>query len=386
MKLRRVLLVLAALVVVAFAACTNGNIYATLEREEEILNLSLEDKATFFDVAKITTSDRYFAAAGRIWWVDVADLNEPPDDNEWNKDQTVSGPTGDAMCTALVTSPFGSKDRLFGGFITPEGNLGLYESDNAAVPSFAASTKVAALGDAQIALLTTANDGGTDWLVAVTTRHDPGEAFTYSIWGFDGSTWSEFDTTIRVSPEDQKPFNDIIWSQRFGRWLATGGTKLYMQTGAPGVDSLGEAFMTGITAGEVLTGLAEDATNVYVASKSGAVYYSPSYGSTWQRIAAPEISGVHPPLTRFAGPVDTNFLLLGSEGYGYYLLNTSDLSGSAPLVRCAQAATDNLYYATVLKLFHDGAENRVFACTSMSGLWRGKLQMDGSGAMTWNQE
>jgi len=111
-------------------------------------------------------------------------------------------------------------------------------------------------------------------------------------------------------------------------------------------------------------------SNIYVAAKQGAVYYSAD-GATWTPVQAPLISGEHPPLTRFAGPIlvgTDNYLLVGSDGYGYYRLLMPPATPA--LTRCPDT-TDDLHSASVLKLWFDGPKDRVFACTSNDGLWRG---------------
>jgi hypothetical protein len=393
MNLRSAHLLLAAGIAILFTACKEGNIYYTLENEVKVDDLSLPNDITLFDVTKIDDAtppafSAYYAAAGKIYTVPVADLDVP--DAGWDKYADVDAPASDALCTALVTSPYGSQNTLFGGFINGSGNLGLYKSSPRPTKDTVTWTVDSdpIIAGAQIALLKTENDGADDWLVAVTARHLPGKNFTFGIAGFNGTNWYEFDTTIRGSPENEKPFNDVIWSQKFGRWLATGGTKLYMQVlSPPAVDSFSDAYMTGITSGEVLTGMYEDVTNVYIASKSGAVYYSPTYGTDWKRIEALPISGTNPPLTHFAGPVGSGILLVGSDGYGYYRLDTTILTSTDPypLTRYPTTTSD-LYTASVMKFFYDDDPgiNRVFACTAMGGLWRGAVAADGT--IDWNLE
>src|SRR4030042_1619003 len=219
MKLRVVNLLLAAGIAILFTSCKEGNVYYTLENEVKVEDLSLPNDITLFDVTKIGTS--YYAAAGKIWT--VADTAA-----EWDINATITPPVSGGICTALVASPFGA--TLYGGFIHGGGNLGLYEST--AAPGFSGLSAVSepTINGAQIALLKTINDGVNDWLVAVTARHLPGENFTFGIAAFNNLAWGTFDTSVRVSPEDQKPFNDIIWSTNFSRWYATSGPTLYTKT------------------------------------------------------------------------------------------------------------------------------------------------------------
>jgi hypothetical protein len=360
MNRRFVLLLLAAGIAVLPVACNNGNIYWTLENEETVADFSLPN-VTVFDVAKIGTT--YYAAAGALW-------HAAETATEWDVEAKIAPPhTGD-LCTALAA--FGGE--LNGGFIDSSGNLGLYRSSTLSFSGQApVGTALDVLG-AQIPLLKVENGS----LVAVTARLS-GEDFEYKLFrSGDGTTFLPLSIT-RAAGEELKPINDVIWSTSVvpDAWFATEGTKLYTDGGT---GTLALATMTGITAGEVLTGLFDDGTNVYVASKSGAVYYSPD-GSSWTRIAAPTVSGDHPPLTHFAGPVGTdNILLVGSEGYGYYRLPTSPAIGA--LTRFP-TTTSPLYTSSVSKFFLDGPLDRIFACTLMGGLWRGVVDVDGT--IAWDQ-
>jgi hypothetical protein len=378
MNLRVRHLLLAASIAVLFAACKQGNIYYTLENEVKVEDLSLPNDITVFDVTKIGgAGGTYCATAGKIWAADESTVT-------WNTSVPIAPPSPGDICTALVASPFGAKNTLFGGFINSAGNLGLYEST--AAPSFSGQPAVpdSIINGAQIALVKTANDGADDWLVAVTARHLPGENFTFGIAAFDGTTWGTFDTSVRVSPEDEKPFNDIIWSTNFTRWYATSGTKLYTKAN-PGLASGAFVVATPANAasGEEFTGLLEWGTRVYLSSRSGAVFYTTD-GASWTRIEAPAISGTYPPLTRFANLTGTTegILLVGSDGFGYYQLPTLPTVGS--LSRYA-TTTSGLYTAAVQKMYFDTDKNRVFACTSMGGLWRGAVAMP-DGSIDWNLE
>jgi hypothetical protein len=372
MKLRFAHLLLAAGILILPLACQNGGIYWTLQNEVEIDDLSLPNEITVFDVTKIgLAGGSYYAAAGKIWTADDSTVT-------WNKDVRVVGPTTDAMCNALVTSPFGSQDTLFGGFIDPEANLGLYESG--ANPTTAGTTWThlpgtgTKLESAQVTLLKSV-EHPTQGLAAAVAKKTWN--VTKAVWEFlywivtaDNSLAVSDLSMTRNAGEDLKTINDICYSTRLGIWFATEGTKLYAGAGSLVADAV-------IPSDGVLRGVIDDGDRIYVASETGAVFWADegSYPfTTWHRIDAPTVSGVNPPLTRFAGPVTVagigDYLLVGSEGYGYYRLPVSPAIGS--LTRCPDT-TDNLHTAYVLKMYSDGTSTpkRIFACTSNDGLWRG---------------
>ncbi|MCX7028661.1 MAG: hypothetical protein NTU62_00880, partial [Spirochaetes bacterium] len=111
MKLRVAHLLLAAGILIVSTSCKDGNVYATLEQEDKVYDLSLPNNITVFDVTKIVdATPAYYAAAGKIWEGDDATV-------AWNTDVPVAPPSPGDICSALVASPFGTKDTLFGGFI-----------------------------------------------------------------------------------------------------------------------------------------------------------------------------------------------------------------------------------------------------------------------------
>jgi hypothetical protein len=377
MNLRSAHLLLAAGIAILFTACKEGNIYSTLENEVKVDDLSLPNDITLFDVTKIGTS--YYAAAGKIWTVSDSAT-------EWDVTALIAPPSPGDIGTALVASPFGT-NTLYGGFINGSGNLGLYEST--AAPSFSGrNAEPLPVAGAQVALLKAVNDGANRLVVVTAHQPSAGSDFAYGmVYAASAGSYTvaTFDAT-RPAGDEKKSINDVVYAGvPINAWFATEGTKLYTKTGPGFAGDFTLAGMTGITAGEELTGLFWDGTtHVYLASRAGAVYHSTD-GTNWTRILAPAISGTYPPLTHFAGPVDAGIVLVGSDGYGYYLLDTADLSGTDPLTRYPTTTSD-LYTAAVQKMYFDVGKLRVFACTSMGGLWRGAVLGDGSGSIDWNLE
>ena len=358
MNRRFALLLLAAWAAFLSVACTNGNIYWTLENEEKVDDLSLPNEITVFDVAKIGST--YYAAAGRIWH--VADTA-----GEWNAGATVAPPHAGDLCTALVA--FGPE--LYGGFVNSSGSLGLFATSSLAFS--AAPVADAAVLGAQVALLKIENGE-----IAVVTARQSGPDFAYTVVTGDGSSFAELPFLgLRVLADTLVPIDDVIYSSSLGAWFVTEGTTLRTDSGT--------VTMNGITSGETLTGLFDDGFTVYLASEAGAVYWWDAAAiptPKWQRVAAPTVSGDHPPLTRFAGPVGTDdILLVGSEGYGYYRLPTNPAVG---VLTRFPTTTSPLYTSSVWKFFLDDPMNRIFACTLMGGLWRGAVDTDGT--IDWNLE
>ena len=199
MKRRIPLLLTSAIVAVLAAACTpgGGSIYFTLENEVKVSDASLPNDITVFDVAKTGTD--YYAAAGKIWKAPVAAANFQVGD-------VVAPPHAGDLCTALAF--FGGE--LYGGFVNPSGNVGLYATTAMAFTT----TPVADLdiAGAQIVLLKVQNDGA-DQLVVVTARPSGG-GFEYSVFTTsDGITFIELPImTSRTATDKLVPINDVIYS------------------------------------------------------------------------------------------------------------------------------------------------------------------------------
>jgi hypothetical protein len=402
MKLCFAHLALAAAVAILLSSCSDGNIYATLEREIVEEDLSLPNEIIVFDAVNVGgAGGSYYAAAGKIWTVPVATLDDPdPEKREWDVNAIVPAPALDEICTALAASPFGlaHTNTLYGGFINGSGNVGLFESSASPTTASATWTAVADVdvAGAQIALLKTDDDGSNDWLVAATAKLNTGtNRYNFSIVrSSDGDSFTDFPFDgSRPSGDEEKPINDLMYSTTAVAWFATEGGHLYWDQPSPGTLTRLTAIDAKLTAGEVLYGLFEYGGVIFVASWDDtdeaecAIYYSGDAGVSWERIAVPQAdNGVYPPLTRFAGPLGTTALLVvGSDGYGYFVLDTGNLTVTDPypLTRFATTTSD-LYPAAVRKFFLDTAKSRLFACTALSGLWRGAVAGDGS--IVWNQE
>jgi hypothetical protein len=365
MKRRNLHLFTAALVAVLAAACTpgGGSIYFTLENEVKVEDGSLPNAITVFDVAKVGTD--YYAAGGTIWSAPVAA-------DSFQLADVVDPPTGAQLCTALAEF----SGQLYGGFINSSGNLGLYVTP---VPAFAWSAVAdVVVAGAQVVLLKVVDSAST--LVVVTARQPTaGADFQFGVvTSIDGTNYSSpFTFTDRPAGDEEKMIGDVIYSSRLSTWFVTQGTKLY--SGAPGALAMDD--MTNISAGEELRGLFDDGTNLYVASKAGAIYYSTT-GDTWTRIEVPDISGTHPPLTGISGPLGGTHLLIGSDGYGYYRLDTTNLAAGPDAFTRFATNTVDLYKASVRRIVVDGTT--AFALTSMGGLWRGTVS--GNDIIDWKQE
>jgi hypothetical protein len=351
------------------AACTpgGGSIYYTLEHETKVVNSSLPDTLTVFDVTG-ASGGPYYAAAGKIY----VSTGVTASGVTWNVDTYVTPPEAGALCNALVAYPPGTPTSLFGGFATSSGNLGLYQSTGGFPNAPTGWTSVPALAGKQILRLT-ADAGGTT-LVAIAATPGALSTFTYDVYASsdDGATFTD------ALAGQTNPINDVTYAGGgLTRWFATEGTTLYATAGAALSDAapLAAVTMNGVTiaSGDVLHDVYWDGAKLYVSSKLGHVFSSTD-GTNWSVLTADQVSGAYPSFLAITGPIGTS-ILAGSDGYGYYTV-------SSALTRMTDT-TIALYYDSIRRFFLDGT-TRVFAGTAGGGLWRGEIST--TGAITWSLE
>ncbi len=353
MNRRAVRLLIAAAAAILSASCTpgGGSIYWTLENEVKVSDSSLPNDVTFFDVTKIVSTGTYYAAAGKIWTVSDSAA-------AWDVDATLPGPHPDDLCNALVASPFGTT-TLYGSFINSTGSLGLYASTTA--PSFAGVAVPEALpvAGAQIALLKVVDDAAEP-----PRRGDGPSAFRRRRFRLRDRLFRgrrvRYCGDLRHDRgrrgDEKKPICDVVYADgTISAWFATEGTKLYTNASRDSPRFHRSPAMTGMTAGEVLTGLFWDGTTrLYVASRAGAVYHSTD-GASWTRIEAPTISGAHPPLTRFVDP----FIETRNPSRRFGRIRVSTRCRRVPHRYRSHGSRTPRYpctAATVTKLLHDDAK------------------------------
>jgi hypothetical protein len=337
------------LVMITFlSGCPEGGIYSTLENETKTTDNTLNNDMSIHGVA--TLGLEYYVAAGRVWKGTLT-----PSPVNWDTTTPVTPPATGALCTALVA--FGAD--LYGGFITQSANVGLYKATGPSPTTFEEGQITdAGIKDRQIVLLSIVNSN-----LVVSTAIPGGSPYTYDLLlSLNGSTYSTM-----LFATSTKPFTGVAYtSASGGRYWAVSGTLLYSGTGVS--DLVPAASPTGATSSEVLTSVFSDdgAAHLFVTSNLGYVYYSSDAGVSWTRNATEvKVSDTVVSFLTVAGGSGQSRMLVGSDGYGYYILDTAV---SPPTLARFGESTIGLYTASVSRFLIDGS--RLFACTNKKGLWR----------------
>ena len=155
----------------------------------------------------------------------------------------------------------------------------------------------------------------------------------------------------------------VAFTSTPGTYWAVSGTSLY--SGAAGALVV-EPRLTKSATEEVLTSVFSDnGTRLFVTSNLGYVYYSADEGATWTpNASAMKVSDTVVSFLTVAGGPNQSKMLVGSDGYGYYVLDTAV---TPPTLARFADSTIGLYTASISRFLID--ENRLFACT-LKGLWR----------------
>ncbi len=343
-------------------ACTagGGSIYRTLENEVKTTDNTLKNEIPIHDVA-LHGDGNYYAAGGRIWrgTPDAAARTV-----NWDTTTPVTPPVDGALCNALVEF----QGVLYGGFINQPGSLGLYKANGAspAQPTSFASGQIAdpLVANKQVVLLAVVN-AGADLIVGTASTGDP---FTYDLMrSTDGTAYSSL-----LAATTTKAFTGVAHTSTSGKYWAVSGTSLYSGTAGTLVE---DTRLVKSTAAEVLTSVFSDdgASRLYVTSNLGFVYYSIDEGATWtSNAAAQKVGDTVVSFLTVAGGSGQSKMLVGSDGVGYYILDTAV---SPPTLARFAESTIGLYTASIRRFLIDTTVTtvvpyRLFACTTAKGLWR----------------
>jgi hypothetical protein len=346
---------------VLLVSCSEGggSIYATIEVEKKIADSSLSNILTINDIVK-TAANEYYIAAGGIFH---GTLDTATDAITWNPNSNVAERpynVADGLCNALAW--YGG--TLYGGFITTSSNLGLHKASlqTDETYSFIDSSAMTdpVVEGRQVTLLRPLNGHLFAVLAAVPSG---GDSYAYDVDYLSSavSSWSARKTGI----EDK--VIDVVWDG-VNYWMAT-SSAVFKDAADPPLFAASEAKLGTYTVTGI-NGIFADVVKgrIFIATKSGGVYYSLNRGSTWKQIAAEKIGSATVSFLTVAGPVDTakTKYLVGSDGYGYYTLTlTSDGKGSVTRFLDKTVA---LYMESVRTILVDG--NTVFMGTNTDGLWR----------------
>jgi phosphoribosyl-AMP cyclohydrolase len=363
MRTRHIFSALAALALLAALASLAGcpaSIYYTLENEVETPDSTLKNEISILGIAKLGSA--YYAAAGTIW-KGAASAGGVI----WDTTNPLTPPSAGALCNSLVQ--FGGD--LYGGFFTQSSNVGLYNT--AGTLSSFAGAQVADFAGKQISYLGVVNAGTR---IAVATADWNSTAYVYNLY-----VALTPDGTGHIVTDASSPIRGVAYTGATGLYWAVTGSTLYQSNGGATPTAVP---ITGAASGETLTNVFSDdeSLRLFVTSDKGFVYYSPDEGATWYKNAdAAEVSTTVVSFLTVAGVSGSNNMLVGSDGYGYFMLAV----GTAPTLTRFNVNTIGLYSGSVRQFLIDGT--RLFACTNAKGLWRNESFDSATCAVgAWSQE
>lgn len=340
------------LVMVTFlSGCPEGGIYYTLENETKTTDNTLRNDIPIHGIAKLGSG--YSIAAGNVWKGTLT-----PSPVTWDTATPITPPVGGALCTALVA--FGAD--LYGGFITQSDTVGLHKAAGPSPTTFVGG-QITDVGikDRQVVLLAIVKSLTVAELV-VSTAIVGGSPYNYDLLlSTDGAAYSSL-----LAATSTKPFTGVAYTSASGNYWAVSGSSLYSGTGVGNLVPV--ASPTDATSSEVLTSVFSDdeISRLFVTSNLGYVYCSSNAGGTWTRNeTAVKVGDTVVTFLTVAGGSGKSKMLVGSDGYGYYVLDTA---ASPPTLTRFSESTIALYTASVRRFLIDGS--RLFACTNSKGLWR----------------
>ncbi len=370
--MKRALLCLTALSLLVLAgACTNTElnpIFYALEIEQPLQeDRGLADNITVQALAE--SASAYFAAANTLYTRARADTTGAP--ASW---EAVTPPQAGALCNSVAVVG----GVLYAGFFdrVSGAGLGLWRTDPATI-SWSRVSDTGGYLDGVVQISGLFPLGGTN--LGIATARDSGGTFTYALITGDISPATP---TLNAALTGSENFQDALYDGA-ASYYAIAGNTLYKGTlAAPA--ALGTAPTSTLPYG----GLHWDGANLYISSGDGTLFRSSDSGATWTASgAAVTVGSDTVAFGRFAG-LDSGDVVAATNGYGYYLLPGGDVA-AAGLVRSPDYTITNLYNAVILSFLHVPAASdpagveRLFACTSGAGLWRGDYL---DGAWQWKQE
>jgi hypothetical protein len=377
---------------VALLSCSDP-IYATIETEKKTDTNTLGLTLNIYDIA-VPAPGNYYVAAGGVFQgiLNGTTVTWTPNSNDSSRPFNPKG----AICNALAYLL--SANRLFGGFFTQSGNLGLYKSASGGNYSFGPGygtpiTATASPGE-QVTLLRSANGvlfmGGTN--AQGTYELD------YSLT--DGTTWTQEIPTLAYPITGvgyDGPTNENYWAVS-SPTVPPGSTNtttavVYKSNTNP--TSFSQYLTSPVPSGDQVNGVFGDSVgptggHVFLATRQNGIYWSKDGGSNWYNISADSQNNLPVSYLCVAGPVDSpggSVYIAGSDGYGYYTFTLSDSSldhdrfGDSTILLYTSSvscvAADNL-----------GATNNVLMGTNANGLWRGVFDSSGNLAsgQSWTHE
>ncbi len=342
-------------------SCNTGEnaIFYTLENEKRTVDNTLPNEVTVTGIVKI--GDYYYVSLGAIYR-----RNASNSENKWDPITIkMNGESSSGLCNNLAYF----NGKLYGAFIMDSSDqtatsFGLYSATvntNTTEIDWSGPINIgASQSEIQIVRLFIVN--GT--LIVITKEET---ALPYNLYySTDGSNFSHCATTFDLLPNDCTFFNSQYWLI-VGNKIYTGNLSSFSEISTTN-------YPEGKVSGTYFGGIyySSDFGALYLSSRDGKIF-STTDGTTWKTANGGEPIKVSDKAVPFGifYQINSNLMLLGTDGYGFYRIIGGDITNSANIKRFSDNTKAELYSASVLKFFKDPSTNPtvIFACTSGYGLW-----------------
>jgi hypothetical protein len=340
-----------------------------------------------YDIA-VPLAGNYWVAAGGVFQGVLTGFS--PGTVSWrpnvNDSSRPFNPSGTA-CKALAQFNPGTGLVLYGGFVSSNGTASLYQSDSTYSFGTGYGTPITmAVPGEQVTYLKAA--GPTYLFMGGATLNSGSNQYQFELdYSSNGTQWFQTNLTTLPYPitgVGYDSFSNTYWavSSPFGLNSTSISTPATIYT-SPGPTPTSFSPVSN-PSGDMVNGILVDSANrrVFLATRLHGIYWSQS-GGAWNQIGADQQGSVTVSSLCVAGPVDSPggvVYLVGSDGYGYYTLNTSTNSMSR-----FGDSTILLYTSSVSRIAVDNLypQENVLMGTNVNGLWRGTF--DGTGNLASGQ-
>ncbi len=347
--------------VILLAGCNTGEnaIFYTIENEKQIVDNTLPNDVAVTGVIK--TGNYFYVSIGTIY-------RRAQTSTTWEKitSNTESGDANGAtiLCNRLVSF----NGKVYASLVIDSDSVensstryGLYstaiDTTQSTLNWSGPLIKDSLDNGVQIVSIFVVNNT----LIVVTKENT-----SYKLYhSTDGNTFSSSSTSFSLLPGDCTYFNSSYW--------IIAGNKIYTSNDLSSFTELAESnYPDGSIPLNYFGGIyySPSFDKLYVSSKNGYIY-STENGTYWQKSEQIKVLTKVVPLGVFYQITD-NLIFLATDGYGFYRLNSSDITTSANILRFSDNTKAQLYGASVLSFFKDTKDNNpslVFVCTAGYGLW-----------------
>jgi hypothetical protein len=350
----------ALLLVLVLISCTDSAldpVFYALEQEKSLIDdRGFPDDAVVQRIVRyVSAPDRYFAAAGALYWRTAT--------GNWSP---INPPESGALCTNVEI--FGN--QLLAAYLRTDNTGRLYQRNALLDNSWSRVTDPSNLpDDVQVGLLKTV---GINLFVSTLEAGANNLYYSSSLPNFTPTNLTALPSgpIIDIASDGSNYWVSVGTALYWDDPVGLGSLVLYPNLDAPTTTQpFGSLYYTATGGGRL-----------YLAGGSGRLFCRSAGG--WTASAPVQVDGKDVPFTTFVEPSGApgTDVFVGTKTYGYYSIPAGDITST--LTRSPSYTISALYNGAILSMLFDGSAS-VFLGTYGSGLWRGDYS---SGTWNWKQE